>query len=220
MVTTASSRSEDRDNDEQMWNDLYTWLLSVVEKWVAFANVTCWCGQQKEIAEDIAQEAILRVLKYRLRARRGEVQPIVSLKSLSKVIAQNYFRDRRRKDQYLVRPSQNSDSAETYVTAHDLVDPSEIALDHLLIRSVIVAAAQVVANFPDQQRVALLTDLANTSDFNDAPTLLEQALSAAGIQLRDYSGRLPAEPSTRSLHAANLCIAYKRLRKKVQLSIA
>ncbi|HEV2662945.1 MAG TPA: hypothetical protein VGU68_20220, partial [Ktedonobacteraceae bacterium] len=127
---------------------------------------------------------------------------------------------RRRKDQYLVRPSQNTDNAETYVTARDLVDPSEIAIDHLLTRSVILAAAQVVANFPDQQRVALLTDLANTSEFNDAPTLLEQALSAKGIRLRDYCGRLPAEPSTRSLHAANLCVAYKRLRKKVQPAIA
>jgi DNA-directed RNA polymerase specialized sigma24 family protein len=220
MLTTVSSYAEDRDNDEQIWNDLYTWLLSLVEKWVAYAHVTCWYGQQKEVSEDIAQEAILRVLRYRQRARRGEVQPIVSLKSLSKVIAQNYFRDRRRKDQYLVRPSQNTDNAETYVTARDLADPLEIALDHLLTGSVIVAAAQVVANFPDQQRVALLMDLANTSDFNDPPTLLEQALSAKGIQLRDYCGRLPAEPSTRSLHAANLCVAYKRLRRKVQLAIA
>lgn len=86
-----------------------------------------------------------------------------------------------------------------------------------MLRSVIVAAAHVVANFPDQQRVALLTDLANTSDFNDPPTLLEQALSAEGIQLREYSKPLPVEPSMRSLHAANLCIAYKRLRKKVQV---
>ncbi len=214
MLMTASSRAE--DNDEQIWNDLYTWLLSLVEKWVAYAHVTCWYGQQKEVSEDIAQEAILRVLRYRQRARRGEVQPIVSLKSLSKVIAQNYFRDRRRKDQYLVRPSQIAD--ETYDTTRDLIDPSEVALDHLLTKSVIVAAAQVVANFPDQQRVALLTDLANTSDFNAAPTLLEQALSAAGIELRDYCGLLPA--STRGLHAANLCVAYKRLRQKVQVSIA
>jgi DNA-directed RNA polymerase specialized sigma24 family protein len=220
MLTTAYGRAEDKYNDEQVWNDLYTWLLSLVEKWVAYANVTCWCGQQKEVSEDIAQEAILRVLRYRQRARRGEVQPSVSLKSFSKVIAQNYFRDRRRHDQYLVRPSQNTDDAEIYVTARDLVDPSEIALDQLLNRSVIVAAARVVANFPDQQRVALLTDLANTSDFTDPPTLLEQALSAEGIQLRDYSGLLPGEPSTRSLHAANLCMAYKRLRKNVQGSIA
>jgi len=88
MLTTVSSYAEDRDNDEQIWNDLYTWLLSLVEKWVAYAHVTCWYGQQKEVSEDIAQEAILRVLRYRQRARRGEVQPIVSLKSLSKVIAQ------------------------------------------------------------------------------------------------------------------------------------
>ncbi|HYU74681.1 MAG TPA: hypothetical protein VEL31_18585 [Ktedonobacteraceae bacterium] len=217
MLMTAHIRAEDRYDDEQIWNDLYAWLLAVVEKWVAYANVTCWCGQQKEVSEDIVQEAILRTLKYRQRARRGEVQPIVSLKSLSKVIAQNYFRDRRRKDQYLVRPSQSTDSAETYVTTHDLIDPSEIALDHLMVKSAIVAAAHIVASFPDQQRTALLTDLANTSDFNDPPTFLEQALSCEGIQLRDYSGPLPSEPATRSLHAANLCVAYKRLRRRVQV---
>src|SRR5450759_5473272 len=65
MLTTVSSYAEDRDNDEQIWNDLYTWLLSLVEKWVAYAHVTCWYGQQKEVSEDIAQEAILRVLRYR-----------------------------------------------------------------------------------------------------------------------------------------------------------
>jgi hypothetical protein len=86
-----------------------------------------------------------------------------------------------------------------------------------MLNSVIVTAAHIVANFPNQQRAALLMDLANTSDFNEPPTLLERALSAEGIQLRDYSGPLPTEPSMRSRHAAHLCIAYKRLRMKVQV---
>lgn len=220
MLTTADTylAAEYKHDDEQTWNDLYTWLLSVVEKWVSYARVTCWLGQQKEVSEDITQEAIMRTFRYRQRANRGEVQPIVSLKSLSKVIAQNYFRDRRRKDQHLVRPSQNDSASETYaVEPRDLIDPSEIALDHLMFNSVIVTAAHVVANFPDQQRAALLTDLANTSDFNEPPTLLEQALSAEGIELRDYGGPLPTEPSKRGRYAAHLCIAYKRLRTKVQV---
>ncbi len=219
MLKTANTFAvtEYTYDDEQIWNDLFTWLLPVVEKWVLYADVSCWRGQQKEVSEDIAQEALLRTFKYTQRASRGEVEPVVSLKSLSKVIAQNYFRDRRRKDQLLVRPFQNEDTDQLSFAAHDVVDPAEIALDHLIFCTVIVMAAQVVAQFPQQQRTALLTDLANISDFDAPPTLLEQSLSSEGIHLRDYHRPLPTEPGQRGLFAAHLCIAYKRLRKKVEV---
>ena len=204
------------DDDEQIWNDLFTWLLAIVEKWVVYADVSCWRGQQKEVSEDIAQEALLRTFRYTQRASRGEVQPVVSLKSLSKVIAQNYFRDRGRKDQHLVRPFQNEETDQLPQTARDLIDPAQIALDHLIFCTTIVMAAQVVASFPQQQRTALLTDLANISDFDAPPTLLEQSLSSEGIHLRDYKRPLPTEPAQRGRFAAHLCIAYKRLKKKVQ----
>ena len=219
MLKTATACGETKYtyDDEQTWNDLFTWLLSRVEKWVLYADVSCWNGQQKEVSEDIVQEALLRTFNYTQRASRGEVQPVVSLKSLSKVIAQNYFRDRRRKDQLLVRPFQNEDADQFSFSAHDIVDPAEIALDHLIFCSAIVMAAQVVAQFPQQQRTALLTDLANISDFNAPPTLLEKSLSTEGIHLRDYHRSLPTEPVQRGRFAAHLCIAYKRLRKKVQV---
>jgi DNA-directed RNA polymerase specialized sigma24 family protein len=211
MATTATTCPV--TDDEQTWKDLYVWLLSMVEKWVSYADVSCWRGQQREVAEDVAQEAILRTFRYTQRANLGEVQPVVSLKSLSKVIAQNYFRDRRRKDLYLVLSSQSEDSGQ--LQSDDVVDPAQIALDDLFFRSVIVIAARIVAKFPQQQRLALLTDLANISDFNAPPTLLEQVLSAEGICLRDYNHPLPIDPSMRGRYAAHLCIAYKRLKKKV-----
>ena len=218
MPKTANSCAETASiYDEQTWNDLFTWLLPVVEKWVMYADVSCWRGQQKEVAEDIAQEALLRTFKYTQRASQGEVQPVVSLKSLCKVIAQNYFRDRRRKDQVLVRPFQNEESDQLSFASQNMVDPAEIALDHLIFCTTIVMAAQVVAHFPLQQRTALLTDLANISDFNAPPTLLEQSLSLEGIRLRDYHRPLPTEPAQRGLFAALLCIAYKRLRKNVEV---
>lgn len=205
------------DDDEQIWNDLFSWLLTVVEKWVVNADVSCWQGQQKEVSEDIAQEALLRTFRYTQRASRGEVSPVVSLKSLSKVIAQNYFRDRRRKDQHLVRPFQNEDTSHLPLTALDLVDPAQVAIDHLIFCTTIVMAAHIVARFPQQQRTALLTDLANISDFDAPPTLLEQSLSSEGIHLRDYKRPLPTEPAQRGRFAAHLCVAYKRLKKKVQI---
>jgi DNA-directed RNA polymerase specialized sigma24 family protein len=216
-TVNAFAATESTYDDEQIWNDLFTWLLAVVEKWVLYADVSCWRGQQREVSEDIAQEALLRTFKYTQRAQQGEVQPVVSLKSLSKVIAQNYFRDRRRKDQLLVRPFQNEESEQLAFATHDIVDPAEIALDHLIFCTAIVMAAQVVAQFPLQQRTALLTDLANISDFDAPPTLLEQSLSIEGIRLRDYHRPLPTEPAQRGRFAAHLCIAYKRLRKKVEV---
>ncbi len=216
-IANAFAVTDYADDDEQIWNDLFTWLLPVVEKWVMYADVSCWRGQQKEVAEDIAQEALLRAFRYTQRASRGEVQPVVSLKSLSKVIAQNYFRDRRRKDQRLIRPFENEDADQLPFTTHDLVDPAQIALDHLIFCTTIVMAAQVVARFPQQQRTALLTDLANISDFDAPPTLLELSLSTEGIRLRDYKRPLPTEPAQRGRFAAHLCIAYKRLRKKIEV---
>ena len=216
-TVNAFVATESTYDDEQIWDDLFTWLLAVVEKWVLYADVSCWRGQQKEVSEDIAQEALLRTFNYTQRARQGKVQPVVSLKSLSKVIAQNYFRDRRRKDQLLVRPFQNEEPEQLSFATHDIVDPAEIALDHLIFCTAIVMAAQVVAQFPLQQRTALLTDLANISDFDAPPSLLEQSLSTEGISLRDYHRPLPTEPAQRGRFAAHLCIAYKRLRRKIEV---
>ncbi len=216
-TVNAFAVTESTYDDEQIWDNLFTWLLAVVEKWVLYADVSCWRGQQREVSEDIAQEALLRTFKYTQRAQQGKVQPVVSLKSLSKVIAQNYFRDRRRKDQLLVRPFQNEEHEQLVFATHNIVDPAEIALDHLIFCTAIVMAAQVVAQFPLQQRTALLTDLANISDFDAPPTLLEQSLSTEGIHLRDYHRPLPTEPAQRGRFAAHLCIAYKRLRKKIEV---
>jgi hypothetical protein len=216
--TTSSTPVATRPLDDQIWYDLYVWLLPLVEKWVRYANVVAWYGQQKEVSEDITQEAVLRTFHYNQRADHGEVRPIDSLKSLCKTIAQNYFRDRRKKDWNLVRPSQeNSGPEESYPHLESLEDPSQIAVDHLLLKNVITIAARLVVRFPPGQRAALLTDLALISDFGEQPTLLEQVLSEEGIHLRDYRQPLPDDPGAKNRHAALLSIAYKRLRKEVSL---
>lgn len=203
--------------DEQQWRDLYTWLLSLVEMWVYYADVPSWQGQQKEISEDITQEALLRTYRYSQRAERGEVRSIASLRSLSRTIAQNHFRDRRKKERCLVRPTPDAPQLETALLAEEQIDPSQIAVDRMILSAVIIAAARAVMKFPQRQRIALLTDLANTADFSDQPGLLEQALSEEGISLRDYSHPISHEQGERNRHAALLCIAYKRLRKEIEV---
>jgi DNA-directed RNA polymerase specialized sigma24 family protein len=208
---------EDQPINEQTWFDLYSWLLPIVEKWVYCADVATWRGQQRETAEDIVQEAVTRTFRYNQRAEHGEVPSIASLKSLTRTIAQNYFRDRRKKDWCLLPPPSYEiswEGCETYLGRENL-NPSEIAVDQLILNATITDAARLMVKFPPRQRDVLLTDLANLADFGEQPSLLEQALIDEGIQLRDYRHPLPSEPLARNRHAALLCIAYKRLRREV-----
>src|SRR6266700_438492 len=56
-----------------------------------------------------------------------------------------------------------------------------------------------VAWFPKKTRTALLIDLANRMDFDDAePTPLQRAFLEVGIRLKDYQGLIPDEPTARS----------------------
>jgi DNA-directed RNA polymerase specialized sigma24 family protein len=206
--------------DEQAWYDLYTWLLPLVEMWVRDSQVSSWYGQHKEIAEDIAHEAVMRTFRYYQRSHRGEMPPIGSLKALGRVIARNYFRDWRKKDWCLVRPTLSDTQYYTYDRTnigYDVVDASQIALDRLMLDAIIVTVAQIVVQFPHGQKVALLTDLANMSDPEGEPTFLAQAFSDVGVQLSDYRRPRPDDASVRGRDAALRSIAYKRLKHAVKL---
>jgi DNA-directed RNA polymerase specialized sigma24 family protein len=211
----SSTNAPSQTADEQIWQELYIWLLPLVERWVCCAEVISWRGQQKEIAEDIAQEAVVRTFHYSQRASRGEVRAIESLKSLGRTIAQNYFRDRRKKDWCLLRPTQDEPLPPMHILVNHQIDPSQVAVDRMMFTTIIKTAAKIVAKFPLRQRTALLTDLANLTDFGEHPSQLELALSHEGIRLHDYRRSLPDESAERNKYAVHLCIAYKRLRKEV-----
>ncbi|GLV57620.1 hypothetical protein KDH_44560 [Dictyobacter sp. S3.2.2.5] len=222
MATDATSTHQGSYDmaDGQVWYDLYNWLLPLVEMWVRDSRVSSWYGQHREIAEDIAHEAVVRTFRYQQRAARGEMSPIGSIKALSRVIARNYFRDWRKKDWCLVRPTLNENDQQILdVTAgpHEIVDASQIALDRLMLDSIIVSVARVVAGFPRGQKVALLTDLANMSDLDGEPSLLEQALQDVGLQLSEYRRPRSEDPTIRGRDAALRSIAYKRLKQQVQV---
>jgi DNA-directed RNA polymerase specialized sigma24 family protein len=224
MLTEMTTRNYDEECtavDDQSWYDLYNWLLPLVEMWVRDSRVSSWYGQHREIAEDIAHEAVMRTFRYHQRAARGEMAPIGSFKALSRVIARNYFRDWRKKDWCLVRSTQEDGEQRTFdahISSHEIVDAAQIALDHLMLDSIITSVAQAVATFPKGQKVALLTDLANMTDLDsEEPSLLEQALSCVGLQLSDYKRPRPADPATRGRDAALRSIAYKRLKHEIQV---
>jgi DNA-directed RNA polymerase specialized sigma24 family protein len=217
---TSNHLDENGSIDGQSWYDLYNWLLPLTEMWVRDSRVSSWYGQQKEIAEDIAHETVMRTFRYQQRADRGELAPIGSLKALSRVIALNYFRDWRKKDWCLVHAMQDANEEHLFdgtTLSYEIVDASQIALDHLMLDSIIVTVAQVVAKFPRGQKVALLTDLANMSDLDGEPSLLEQALSDVGLQLSDYKRPRSDDPTIRGRDAALRSIAYKRLKHEVRI---
>jgi DNA-directed RNA polymerase specialized sigma24 family protein len=216
--TTDLTLSPHSQASEQLWLDLSSWLFPVVHMWVCCSGIRSWRGQYKEIAEEIVQETAMRTFKYTQRAERGEVPPVISLKSLSKVIALNHFRDRCKKDCRLIHSEEEEFLHERVLSQHEASDPSQIACDQLVSHATLLTAAQVVANFPRRQRLALLTDLANNTDLDAQPTPLEIAFSAVGVQLRDYHRPLPDDQTERGKHSALLCIAYKRLRHTMQVS--
>lgn len=196
-------------NNDQQWQDLYYWLLPLVKKWVWYANLPSWYGQQQEIAEDIVQEAIVRTYNYSQRATRGETRPVLSFQALSRIIARNYFRDRWRKDRHLFHMDQPVVQMET------LIDPAQIALERLARQSALITMVQAIAKFPPRQKQALLRDLANISPCESSPTQLEQALAEYGIDLRHYRDLSSVSPVERSRNAALLHVAYKRLKKEM-----
>ncbi len=219
MVTGArhADLDEQQLSDGQSWYDLYNWLLPLVEMWVRDSGVTSWYGQHREIAEDIAHEAVMRTFRYNQRADRGEMPAVGSLKALCRVIALNYFRDWRKKDRCLVRPTLSSSAYDLSLIVREAVDAAQVALDHLIMDSIIVTVAQVVATFPRGQRIALLTDLANMSELDGEPSQLEQALSNVGLRLSDYKRPRSDDPTERGRYAALRSIAYKRLKHEIQI---
>ena len=212
----ASTSGIQSSFDEHVWHNLYQWLFPLVSFWVYSSGVLSWRAQYAEIAEEITQEAVLRTFSYVQRAHKGEGAPVVSLKALCRVIARNHFEDRRKKDYRLIHTNHTTDPLSEPFTHHQ-ADPSQIAIDQLTLDATIMLAARIVARFPQRQRSALLTDLANITPPDEQPSLLEQALSNEGVHLRDYHRPLPSDQAERGRYATLLCIAYKRLRNQVHI---
>src|SRR5258707_334568 len=83
-------------HSDAVWGKVYPSLQSFALHLVLAFHVTAWRGQETEIAEDIVQETMKRLLEYAQKAERGEVKPIYSLEHLMRITATNYCRDLRR----------------------------------------------------------------------------------------------------------------------------
>ncbi|GHO89633.1 hypothetical protein [Dictyobacter formicarum] len=203
---------------DRVWIELYSTLRPYILGWVYSSGVTSWHGQEHDIADDILQEAVIRTLKYTRLVENGIGMPIHSMTCFGRTVAHNHFRDLRRRELRLIRPSSQDGEVSYLLSNGDDVDPSEIALDSLMRISVLMTLARIIVDFPIKQRTALLIDLANHADLSGETSQLLAAFKAVGIDLREYRRAPSNDPLERSRHAASLSMAYKRLRQTFQLN--
>lgn len=197
---------------ETLWADLYFLLRPLVNRWVYTSGVSCWLRQADDIAEDIVQEALYRLLKYMKKVEEGKAAPIGNVEHMITVIAHNCCRDWMRRDGRLEHfPTDDILSLE-HVVESTVVDPSEIALDTVFQSWLFIRVSNLVKkSIPEKQRIALLRDLAQRMHFGKTPTPLQKAFADKGMALRAYQGWQGKNKRERSQHAANLSISYKKI---------
>jgi DNA-directed RNA polymerase specialized sigma24 family protein len=197
-------------HSDAIWQDLYPVLRSFAHRLVFSLHVPCWQGQEDDVAEDIVQETVYRLMEYIQRVEQGEAIAIVVIERFMKVVASNYARDLRRRDLRLMRMSSEND-AWGDTMARDPIDPAEEAIENVYQEWFFTQVARIVADFPTKQRKALLTDIANHTHFDQQPTPLQTAFLNVGIRLQDYQHPLPKNRAESGRHSVLLSIARKRL---------
>src|SRR5947207_14075919 len=165
--TTMSTDSADRLIEpldlanETTWKNLTHSLGSFARSLVYSYRVPSCKGQEEDIAEDIVQETVRRIIESTQKSERGEADPVHSLNHMTTIIAQNYCRDLRRRDCRLVSMQPDNyvwDILERTGDQPPIFDAICEGVDQELLLAQI---AREIANFPKTQRKALLIDLAN-----------------------------------------------------------
>lgn len=199
---------------DAIWCTLYSSLRPYILSWIYSSGVSSWQGQEHDLADDILQEAVIRTLRYSKQTETGAANPIYSMICFGRTVAQNHFRDLRRRELRLVRPMAQENQEPMLLTMPDAeIDPAEVALEDLSRFSLMLTLAHIIKEFPSKQRIALLIDIAKYTDFEDGPSPLQIAFKTVGINLHNYRFSRSTDPNERARHAASLSVAYKRLRQ-------
>lgn len=192
------------------WHEYYPRLLSIAKRFVYVYHIPCWYGQEEDIAEDVAQETIVRMIKRIHKSQQGKAMPVNSMESMTTMIARNYVLDLRRHDRRVVRLAEIT-VKETEAHIGELENTSEKAIQQIFHEWVFLQVAYEIVRLPRKQRCAILIDLANRMSFDSQPTPLQKAFLTVGISLQEYQ-QLPSENSVkRARHSALLSLAYKRI---------
>lgn len=200
---------------EETWRTLYADLRSLASYLVRASPLPYWHGQEEDLAEDIAQETVRRVMERAQKAERGEASPIQSLKQMATTIAYNYCRDLKRHDYRLSRLDMTDASMyspHSYPTGNcSAEDLLEAVADKVDQEALFDELARLIGRFPPKQKRALLIDLANRMPFGEERTSLQASFLAHGIELHHYCQPLPDDHKERCRHISLVSQAYKRI---------
>ena len=157
------------------WAHLYAWLYPVAKCRVHTSNASHWRCQ----IDDIVQEARFKLLKYMQRAQKGEAAPVLAIQHLIIKIAHNYFHDLVRKESCLAR-------FEVY-DHRSLEHVAEIAPNTILqIWLFIGLSNRIKKCIPEEERIALIRNLAQRISFGKTMTPLQQAFPVQSTHLWDH----------------------------------
>ncbi len=191
------------------WQSLYAALQPLAKRIVYAFRVPAWLGQENDIAADIVQETIRKLIERAQKAEHREALPIYALKPMLRVIAYNYGKDIRRRDQRLSRIPEGDDAIDQPLD--DIESTEERATENAYREVIFTEIAAEIASFPAKQRQALLTDLANHMSFEMQLTPLQTAFLKVGIQLQEYQHLLPTTNDERNKYTSLLAHAYRRV---------
>jgi tetratricopeptide (TPR) repeat protein/DNA-directed RNA polymerase specialized sigma24 family protein len=190
------------------WEELYTAIYPLVLGRVYASDFPFWYGLERDIAWDIVQDTMMNIVTRWHRGERVEVFSQTSLKRFMITTAVKYVKDFRRKDSHLIHETSACNQVETWYD-HEVIDTT--ATEYLSRKGIFIAIASAVTDFPEKQRQALLTDLANHISFSEQSTPLREAFSQVGIDLQRYQRPLPFNSRDRVRYKALVSTAYKRL---------
>jgi hypothetical protein len=205
---------------EAFWDWLYPELLSVARYLVRTSPLPCWHGQEEDVAADIVQETVRRMIDRALKAQRGEASSIQSIKQMAITVVYNYYRDLKRHDHRLSSlEKMDQGMFFSYLDCSRFApDATEEVLLDVVVEKVtqedlFALLASEIEHFPLKQKRALLVDLANRMSFDTEPTSLQEAFLAVGIELRHYRQPKPADPAFQTRQISLRSQAYKRVRR-------
>ncbi len=212
MIAVSKSRiAGGNEPSDTNWQDIYMMLRPLAKHIVYTYRVPAWRGQENDVAEDIIQETTRKLFEYEQKIERKEAPPIQSLLPMVRVIAYNYGKDVRRRDQRVTHIETEDEGIEHFFFRNDEMSMEDRATENAYYEMLFTDMAQEIVLFPYKQRQALLIDLATHMSFERQPTPLQKAFLKVGIQLQDYQNQLPTTPEERNRYTSLLAHAYKRV---------
>lgn len=196
--------------ENEVWSALYPQLCAHAQRLVHQLNVPNWQGQEEDVVWDIVQESMRRAFEHTQKAQTGEREPIRSLPTYLKRVAQNYGRDLRRSEWRLAHvPTTQLLGEVERIPAESI---PEKATENAYREQLFLALAQEIDGFPAKQRQALLTDLAEKTKVEEEPSALQKAFLAVGVRLEEYQRVGLEDKTARRRYTDLVYLAYKRLK--------